>query len=154
MNYVIHEKDYLELWKYYQDKAISVKGAMFKTITWLIGFAAALLAFIMDKLIHFPSSNTEVSIQVLISIVSIAGIVICIFGRVALKESDMRISKYWEYANNCRVNIENPNDIILENDAEKTASVVIRLRRIVWFFLIAFGFVLVWVWVLSKLFKA
>jgi hypothetical protein len=39
----LDNKDFLDLWKYFHDKAISVKGAMFSTITWIVGFAGALL---------------------------------------------------------------------------------------------------------------
>jgi len=42
---------------YFEDRAASIKGAMFKTLTWTIGFAAALLGFIFAKLSDFDTSN-------------------------------------------------------------------------------------------------
>ena len=41
-------REYLELWKYVEDRASNVKEAMFNSVTWSIGFAAATLAFILS----------------------------------------------------------------------------------------------------------
>ena len=77
MEYKLKYQDYLELWKYFQDKAISIKGTMFNTITWIIGFAAALLGSLFSQLTNFESSNAKISLSTLMFLVSIVGLVIC-----------------------------------------------------------------------------
>ena len=55
-------KEHLELWKYFNDRASSVKGAMFNTITWIIGFAAGILAFVFYNLAEFDDTNGVISL--------------------------------------------------------------------------------------------
>ena len=46
VQFELTREDYLKLWMYFEDRADKVKEAMFKTITWTIGYAAALQGFI------------------------------------------------------------------------------------------------------------
>jgi hypothetical protein len=144
-NYALKDGDYLKLWMYFQDKSISVKGAMFNTFTWLIGFAAALLAFIFANLTDYVSTKAVVSLTVLVNGVSTAGLVICLYAFVALYESNKRINDYWEYANNCSNKIAGLTDIVPLNELEKKPAFVCQLAGVVTLFFVAFIFIIVWV---------
>jgi hypothetical protein len=36
-------------WKYFEDRATALKEAMFKTVTWIMGFAAVLFGFAVKE---------------------------------------------------------------------------------------------------------
>jgi hypothetical protein len=40
MPFELKDEDYLKLWMYFEDRADKIKEAMFKTLTWTIGFGA------------------------------------------------------------------------------------------------------------------
>ena len=93
MDYKLTEKDYLDLWKYFQEKATGVKGAMFKTITWIIGLVAALLGFGFAKVTDFDPSKAIIPFSILMIWISGAGVLICFYAFFALGEShDAKLS--------------------------------------------------------------
>jgi len=145
--YELNGENYLELWKYFQSKAISVKGAMFTTITWLIGFNTALLTFIVVILPDFHSSNLSDHQKVFISGASFAGLLICWLAYIALSESGKRIEQYWDYANRCQENFEDSIKINEINRERGIPSVVKSLFWVVTLFCATFIFSLIWIWV-------
>lgn len=147
MEYKLKGDDYLDLWKYFQDKATSVKGAMFNTITWIIGFAAALLAFIFANLTDYDSSKAAISLSMLVILASIAGLVICLYAFFALGESAKHINNNWDNADRCFHNIAGLREIVFPEGEEKKESVVKiwnQLRIVVFLFSAAFVGILVW----------
>jgi uncharacterized membrane protein YeaQ/YmgE (transglycosylase-associated protein family) len=98
MTYQFEDKDLLELWMYFQDRATSVKGAMFNTITWILGFAAALLGFIFAKLGASYPPTASVTLPFLVFSVSGAGILLCVYALFALRESARHIENNWRLA--------------------------------------------------------
>jgi hypothetical protein len=138
--------EYIDLWKYYQDKAISVKGAMFNTITWIIGFAAALLGFIFAKISNFDCTKAIISLPCLIVLLSIAGIVICLYAFMALGESAKQIRKHWKRADNCWEKIEGIKKIVDKREENEETGIQIwnQLRLLVGVFIIAFIAILTW----------
>jgi hypothetical protein len=147
MEYELKDEDYLNLWKYFQDKAISVKGAMFNTITWIIGFAAALLGFIFAKISDFdPMKAKIITLPLLMILLSIAGIVICIYAFFAIGESAKHIRKNWDRRDRCMNEIKGLNKIIIKEAENKTNIIEIwnQLRIVVSIFLVSFIAILVW----------
>ena len=146
MSYKLNDDDYLELWKYFEDKAISVKGAMFNTITWIIGFAAALLGFIFAKISDFDPSKSEIGLPLLMILLSIAGIVICIYAFFAIGESAKHIRKNWDRADRCMEEIEGIDKIVPKGSENKNKYVQIwnQLRIVVSIFLVSFIAILEW----------
>jgi hypothetical protein len=141
MGYKLEKNDYLELWKYFQDKATSIKGAMFNTITWIIGFAGALLGFIFVKVTDFELSKASIPLSLLMISISCAGIAICFFAFFALGESAKHIKNNWGYADICRDNIGGLSKIVFTQEVEKKDKVTAiwnQLAIIVLFFLVAF----------------
>jgi hypothetical protein len=137
MPYVLEEKDYLKLWMYFQDRADKIKEAMFKTLTWSIGFAAALLGFIFVKLTEFEASKAKVSLSELVTIISGAGLVICLYSWFMLLESGNHIQSNWKRADKCKTHITNLGEIV---DAEPgKRRKVIKIWHQLSFIVVLFG---------------
>ena len=83
MPYLLQDEDYLKLWMYFQSRADDVKEAMFKTLTWTVGFAAALIGFIFVNLTNDDASKATVSLSSVVVIASAAGLIICLYSYVA-----------------------------------------------------------------------
>ena len=149
MEYKLQNDDYVDLWKYFDEKATSVKGAMFNTTTWVIGFASALLCFIFVNLAKFESTKAVVSLSTLITVVSIAGLAICLYAFFALGESAKHIRNNWEYANHCKSQIEGMEEIFKAGGNNKVGKIWNQLRIIVAIFTIAFISLLVYAHKLS-----
>ena len=49
MAYRVQDSDYLHLLEYFEERADSIKEAMFNSVTWAVGFAAAILGFIFTN---------------------------------------------------------------------------------------------------------
>ena len=146
MNDNIDKKNYLSLWKYFQDRATSVKGAMFTTVTWVLGFAAALSAFMFSNLAEF-SSDAVLSIEKIALLVSFAGLSLCVYAYYAISESAKHIRNNWTYADKCMTKVSWLKDIVNpnennENDWEnkylKGVPICKRLAIIVYLFSLVF----------------
>ena len=147
MEYKLVQKDYLNLWTYFQDKATSVKGAMFNTITWIVGFAAALLGFIFSNFVDFDKSKATISLSMLMVLLSIAGLVICLYAFFALGESAKHIKNNWKYADNCLNKIDGLSEIISTNQVVANQRIIAiwnQLRIVVAIFFSSFVAILIW----------
>ncbi|GJQ57270.1 MAG: hypothetical protein D8M57_19410 [Candidatus Scalindua sp. AMX11] len=146
MEYKLKNEDYLNLWKYFQDKAISVKGAMFNTITWIIGFAAALIGFIFAKISDYDPLKAKISLPLFMIPLSIAGIVICIYAFFAQGESAKNIRKNLDSSDRCMVEIKGLDKIVAKETENQPKFVQIwnQLRIVVSIFLTSFIAILVW----------
>ena len=153
MTYELKDEEYLKLWIYFQDRADNIKEAMFKTLTWTIGFAAALLAFIFANLIDFDPSRAIVTLWSIVSITAAAGLVICLYSWFMLSESGKHIQYNWDRANRCELHVKDLGIIIRGDGAKKQGDgakkrnvmkIWDQLRIIVVLFAIAFAGVLLW----------
>lgn len=155
---MLEYEDYLSLWIYFQDRATSVKGAMFNTITWIIGFAAALLGFIFANLTNFDSSKAAISLSMLMRLASGAGLAICLYAFLALTESAKHIKNNWKYADECLNEIQEVKGIVKNNrNAENQKDKIIirmkiwnELRIVVSLFFTAFISIFVWSFTIQK----
>lgn len=145
MPFELKENDYLKLWMYFEGRADKVKEAMFKTLTWIIGFAAALLGFISHNLVEFDASKASVPLSRLVIVSAAAGLVICLYGWFMLSESGKHIARNWARAERCAAQVTGL-EAIISGDGKKDHAIRIwnRLRIIVVLFAIAFTIVLIW----------
>jgi hypothetical protein len=146
MNDNIEEKTYLCLWKYFQDKATSVKGAMFTTVTWVLGFAAALSAFMFSNLAEY-SSDALLTIEKFALLISFAGLSLCVYAYYAISESAKHIRNNWTYADRCMTKVNGLKDIVNPNENNekdwenrylKGVPICKRLAIIVYLFALVF----------------
>jgi len=157
----LDDGDYLKLWMYFQDRADDIKEAMFKTVTWTVGYAAVILAFIFTTLVNFNPDKSTVRLSWLVMSSAIAGLAICAYTFFALREAGKHIKRNWERADRCEEHVNNLGVIFRgkkgeggEGDGgEKALSRKIKkffsriwnqLGIIVSLFSGAFAFILVW----------
>jgi len=92
---------YLDLYKHFEAAASSVKGAMFKNLTWLFGIASALLAFVYSLAVKEPVANPQVSLNQVSILVLVSGIYICAYALVSIFESAQHIRNNWDLSSSC-----------------------------------------------------
>jgi uncharacterized membrane protein (DUF485 family) len=146
MPYKLRDDDYLRLWLHFQDRADNVKEAMFKTLTWTVGFAAALLGFIFVNLTSYDTSKAAVPLSAVVTIAAAAGLVICLYSWIMLSESAKHIQGNWERADRCGKHVENLGKLIHGDGKKngKTMKIWNQLRIIVVLFGVAFTAILLW----------
>ena len=146
MSFELKEEDYLKLWIYFADRADKTKDTMFKTLTWTIGFASALLGFIFFNLVEFDTSKARLPLSMLVSVSAAAGIVICLYSCFMIFESGKHIQRNLERAESCAKHFTNL-DQILQREGKKAGTMKSwnQLHIIVALFALAFVAVLVWV---------
>jgi hypothetical protein len=139
--------DYLKLYMHFQNRADKIKEEMFKTLTWTIGFAAALLGFIFLNLVDFDASKASVSLSWIVGVSATAGVIICIYSWLLLSESAKHIKGNWERADRCKEKFQDLNWIIFGNVKEPSTWMYIwnQLRIIVTIFCAGFVGVLLMV---------
>lgn len=110
----LKEDDYLELWKYFQTRADQLKEDMFKTITWVIGFAAAVLGFIVNKFINLDNTLTQPLIinKSLTIVFCIVGLLLCIYAGFLLTEYAKHIKRNWDRSDRCKDKIDGLDELI------------------------------------------
>ena len=145
MSYELQKEDYLKLWLYFSDRADKTQETMFSTVTWTIGFAAALLGFIFFNLVEFDSTKAKLPLSMLVGVSAAAGIVICLYSCFIIFESARHIERNWDRAKRCATKVENLEQIIL-TATRKTGAMNSwnQLLIIVALFAIAFIAVLGW----------
>ena len=112
MKYTVRDKDYLELWMYFQKQADDIKGAMFQTVTWTIGLAAALLGFLIVKLADFDDPKATMTLDWIVRITAGSGLFVCIYSGMAIGEARKHIKRNWARADLCKDLVEHLESII------------------------------------------
>jgi hypothetical protein len=100
--YEIKDKDYLELWEHYQDRADSVKESMFENTTWLVGIASAILGFIFSQFLEFKPSEIIIRQPAFGLLTSAAGTLVSVYALLMLNEFGDHIRTNWGNADYCR----------------------------------------------------
>lgn len=109
----LKKQDYINLWMHFESRATSVKGAMFNTITWILGLAGALLGFIAVKLTVAYPSTAELSLGWLLIYTSMLGLALCAYAYFALRESVTHIQTNWDRSDNCKKKVSELTNNIL-----------------------------------------
>ena len=146
VQFELSREDYLKLWMYFEDRADKVKEAMFKTLTWTIGYAAALQGFIFLTLVDFDSSKASVRLHWLVGAAAAAGIVICLYSLFALYESGKHLQRNWARAKRCEAKFKKLDYIISGAGQSEGHGLEIwqQLYIIVGLFALAFTAVIIW----------
>jgi hypothetical protein len=110
MSYKIEDDDYLDLWKYFQERADNVKEAMFNSVTWSVGFVAAILGFIMTTQVNV--ADLSVAAPKAVIGVSLIGLLLCVYSWIVVLESKKHIRRNWHYADACKLQVEGLDSIL------------------------------------------
>jgi hypothetical protein len=119
---------------------------MFKTLTWTIGFASALLAFVFVNLTNYDAMKAKVALTTVVIAAAAAGLVICLYSWFMLSESGKHIQANWDRADRCAKQVKDLERIIhgAKRRTPKTMKIWNQLRIIVVLFAVAFVVVLGW----------
>lgn len=134
LRYTLADEDYLELWQYFQGRADTLKDSMFQTVTWVIGFAVALLGFCYGKFIEFENGEMVILGRWLGVGCCLVGLVLCGYAWILLREYGKHIQRNWDRADRCKAEIGGLERLIfgkklLGRDGKRTES-TLKLRNI------------------------
>ncbi|MHC4399189.1 MAG: hypothetical protein ACYTG0_05890 [Planctomycetota bacterium] len=146
--------DYVALWQYFEKRGSELKGTMLQVLTWLIGFAAAILGYAVDKTIGFDPAPS-VKQPLLLLVLAAVGIAIIVYAEIVIREFGEHINRNFDRAAYSRIG-NKPLDEILnfsENNGRPTQApprLCITVRRITRTFgaafAVTFAFGLIWLW--------
>lgn len=94
------QHDYLDLWKYFQERADAIKADMFERVTWVLGFASAIVAFAISDLGAYREKAPE-----FLRLLALLGQVLCIYALVIIRESSRHIQRNWDRAKRCQTHV-------------------------------------------------
>ena len=100
--YELKDRDYLELWKHYEDSADSVKESMFGNTTWLVGIASAILGFILSQFLEFKPGEIIIKQPAFGLLASAVGALVSVYAVLMLNEFGKHIRTNWDNADYCR----------------------------------------------------
>ena len=144
MPHKIDDDDYLDLWKYFQDRADNVKEAMFNSVTWTVGLAAAILGFIFARFVKYSGTATlELNEPWFTLVASLVGLVICVYAGILIVESKRHIEDNWERSKNCKEHVDGLDELLNVNRNVPRLQVWTRIALVVAFFVATFVVVLV-----------
>ena len=135
--------DYQELWQYFESRGSELKGTMLQVATLLIGFAAAILGYAVDKTLSFDSSPLAQKPLLLLMLASV-GIAIVIYAEVVIREFGKHINLNFDRADYSRTG-DRPLDEILSysesaaRSIQKLPNICITVRQIIRTFGVAFA---------------
>jgi len=104
--------EYLDLYKFFQNRADAVKASMFSTATWLIGFAIGLLGFIFATLVEYEDSTIDVLHWEIAFICCLIGGFLCVYTFFVLWDAADHITGNWERSKVCESHIKEIDKII------------------------------------------
>jgi hypothetical protein len=141
MAYQVRDNDYLHLLEYFEERADSIKEAMFNSVTWAVGFAAAILGFIFTNLMAFdPQPSFK-------SLTGVLGASV-VYAAVLVLESRRHILVNWDRAKLCREQVRGLDRIWLVSRNGPWLMVWTQIGIVI--FVFAIGFAALFAWALSR----
>jgi hypothetical protein len=90
----------IDLWKFFEKRVSELKESMFRFVTWIIGFAAAILGFAIKE--GFKDGYEKVAHPRLLIILSGAGLVILLHAFFIIRDHGRHINRTFGRANAAR----------------------------------------------------
>ena len=97
----IKPKDTLDLWKYFEGKGEADKQRMITIVSWLLGFATAILGFTVAQNVKFDVSQELrfcVERPTQVGLLSVLGLLICLYCTFLVFEFGIHARGNWERA--------------------------------------------------------
>lgn len=104
--------DYLDLWKYFQSRADDLKAQMFERVTWIIGFAAAVLGFTFDKFADLNGGALTPEQKWLAVGLCGVGLLLCAYAGLVLAEHARHIQRNWARSDRCKGHLIGLREVI------------------------------------------
>jgi len=138
-----NELQHVELWKYFESRGASVKDTMFNVVTWIVGFAAVILGFIIKETISLETDSLVVSKPFTLFVLSAAGMLVVVYARVLIGDFGDHINRNFDRADRARDKSKSLLEILDIDQVDPNKTVVPPkickyILRVVWAFGIVF----------------
>jgi len=94
--------DYLQLWQYFEGRGSSLKESFLHMMTWVLGFAGALVAFAADKTLNWKRGEPLVANHLTLFVVSAVGLALVTFAHRVIAEFGEHINRNFDRADRAR----------------------------------------------------
>src|SRR5262245_37962814 len=94
--------EYLDLYKFFESRAETIKAGMFASVTWVLGFAAAVLGFAVSTFADFEGGVVLVKHPQAGIVSSFAGIALCAYALFLVYDAAHHIGRNWDRAGECQ----------------------------------------------------
>ena len=149
MAYELEGADYFNLWQYFQDRADKTKEAMFSSVTWAVGFSAALFGFIFTTLVDVKGLRLMSPMAVIGA--AVIGLFLCGYSAILIVELKSHILRNWQFAARCKREVHGLTGIFETPESEQrqpsewsTHYVWTQVGLVVVFFAACYIALLVW----------
>ena len=130
---------HVELWKYFESRGAGVKDTMFNVVTWIVGFAAVILGFIVKEFITVEADSLAVSNPYTLLLLAVGGMLFVVYADILIKDFSDHINRNFDRADSARDESNSLLDIldICDEDPKKSTempNICKHVRRVVWIF--------------------
>src|SRR5215204_460878 len=139
--YTLNDHDFVELWKFHEDRADDIKEAMFKIVTLTSGYSASILGFVLLSFVTFDPKNPIISREIAAIGAALIGLVICRYSFVAIREAEQHIQSNWDLARKYKKLMS--GFLSLSTPDRSIRPLADQLRLVVWVFVFAFFLILI-----------
>lgn len=94
--------DYVELWKFFEERGSEVKSTMFNVVTWILGFAFVLTGIIIKEFFQFNQNTISISEPLALIIFSIVGLAIVYYSDLVIRDFGGHINRNFDRADAAR----------------------------------------------------
>jgi len=114
--------DHVELWKYFESRGSNVKDTMFKVITWVVGFAAVILGFMLKETITLETDSLGVSKPSTLLVLSCVGFVVILYANILIRDFADHINRNFDRADRARDKTKSLLDILdIDQESQNTS---------------------------------
>jgi len=138
-----NEIQHVDLWKYFENRGAAVKNTMFNVVTWIVGFAAVILGFIVKETITFVGDSIVFDKPTTLLCLSVIGLLVIVYARIVINDFSDHINKNFDRADRARDTSKSLLEIldIKEKDPERSTglpNICKYVLRVVWIFGVLF----------------
>ena len=98
--------DYVQLYQFFQSRADDIKAALFGSVTWILGFAAAIMGFTVVTFFDLSAAPARIKFPWLGMIACFVGVLHCVYALLLLYDGANHIRGNWDRANKCADHVE------------------------------------------------
>ena len=129
----------LDLWKFFEDRCSKLKESLFNTVSWVLGFSAAVLGFAVKE--GYASCSSKVGNPILMAIMALAGLLLLMHAYYIVRDYVDHINRTFNRADAARMGEIDPQKVWAAGNVESKGDVPAACRdmfRIIGLFAIAF----------------
>jgi hypothetical protein len=136
--YELAGADWVELYQFYQSRADDIKAALFASVTWIIGFAAAVLGFVIVTFLDLTKEPLKIKFPWLAMLFCVVGCALCVYALLLLYDGANHIRANWKRADECEEHVKDLPRLAMGTVKRRTGKVWQHMSVVVGGFLIIF----------------